>query len=84
MVVMEDGRIMERLATLEALASSGATERHEMKAQMDKAIILLQLLATDMAVHKGKLGLLLWMATTMGAVVGFLLSNLARLLGKGG
>ena len=52
-----------------------------------------QLLAAFASVHgyfvqdcgeKGRLGMLLWMATSMGAVVGWIMSNFARWLGKGG
>lgn len=81
---MDDNNIIGRLATLEALAEHAVDERKHMQERLDKAIALLQLLSTDMAVQKGRLGMLLWMATSMGAVVGWIMSNFARWLGKGG
>ena len=81
---MDDNNIISRLATLEALAEHAVEERKHMQERMDKAIALLQLLSTDMAVQKGRLGMLLWMATSMGAVIGWVMSNFAKWLGKGG
>ena len=81
---MDASNIVGRLATLEALAEQAVDERKHMQERLDKAIALLQLLSTDMAVQKGRLGMLLWMATSMGAVVGWIMSNFARWLGKGG
>lgn len=81
---MDDSNIVGRLATLEAFAEHAVEERKQTQDRLDKAIALLQLLSTDMAVQKGRLGMLLWMATSMGAVVGWIMSNFARWLGKGG
>ena len=81
---MDDQNIIGRLATLEALAEHAVEERKQMQERLDKAITLLQLLSPDLAVQKGRLGMLLWMATSMGAVVGWVMSNFAKWMGKGG
>lgn len=81
---MDDEKIIERLLKLEALADTGATERKKMEEKLDEAVRLLQTVAVEMAVHKGRLGMLLWMATTMGAFIGFVASNIMKWAGKGG